>query len=83
MGELATIVKARRVELGLSQIELGEKLGLSDGRSYLSRIEAGRLIPSRKRLDALERALDLSIGELQVAALSDERSREGSREGTV
>lgn len=72
MGHLAEKVRARREELGLSQMELGEKIGLSDGRSYFSRIETGRLIPSRPRLDVLEKALGFLPHELQVAALSDE-----------
>lgn len=61
--------------MGLSQIELGEKLGLSDGRSYISRIEAGKLLPSRDRLDEIERILNFTAGELQVAALFDERAK--------
>jgi len=78
MGQLGEKVKARRELLGLSQIALGEKLGLSDGRSYFSRIEAGKLIPSRMRLDALERALNFLPQELQVAALSDEQVQEAT-----
>ena len=72
MGHLAEKVKNRREEMGLSQMELGEKIGLSDGRSYFSRIEAGKLIPSRARLDVLEKAMSFEHQELQVAALYDE-----------
>ncbi|GAA5504277.1 hypothetical protein Dxin01_04046 [Deinococcus xinjiangensis] len=75
MGQLADKVKARREELNLSQMELGERLGLTDGRSYFSRIEAGKLLPSRARLDAIERALCFLPNELQVAALYDEQAQ--------
>ena len=66
----------RREEMGLSQIELGKKIGLEDGRSYFSRIESGKLIPSRLRLDVLEKAMDFQPNELQVAALSDQQEQE-------
>jgi len=79
MGRLADMVKARREEVGLSQTALGEVLGLVDGRSYFSRIESGKLIPSRPRVQDIERALKFQPMELQVAALSDERETEEVR----
>lgn len=76
MGHLAEMVKARRELLGLSQMALGEKINLRDGKSYFSRIENGLVIPSRSRLSELETALGFAAGELQSAALSDELTRQ-------
>lgn len=78
MGQVAQLIKARRAEKGLSQTELAELLGLQDGKSYISRIEAGAIIPSLVRLNALESALAFAAGELQSAALSDHARRESA-----
>lgn len=75
MGQLAELVKARRAELRLSQQAVGERLGLSDAKSYMSRIENGLIVPNRSRLSDLEEALSFVAGQLQDAALLDDRAR--------
>jgi transcriptional regulator with XRE-family HTH domain len=54
--ELARIVTARRVQLGLTQFELGERM--SAPAAVISRIETGRHRISTKTLRRLAIALD-------------------------
>lgn len=56
---IAYTVKSKRQSLGLTQIELAERVGVS--RTYLADIEAGRYIPSVKVLAKIAEALSLSI----------------------
>ena len=75
MGQLGELVKAKRWELRLSQKDFGDRLGLQNGTSYVSRIEKGTIIPSRARLSRMEEVFSFFPGELESAALYDERSR--------
>ena len=59
MGER---IRARRAELGLSQIQLAEASGVNQG--YVSEIERDMGNPSRRTLDALSAALRLPPGVL-------------------
>lgn len=63
--ETAEVIRRRRVELGLSQAELGEQAGI-DGRQ-VRRYEAGEAQPSLQVAAALARALKISIDELAGA----------------
>lgn len=59
------IIRERRIELGLTQEELAERVGDSVRQSDISRIERGYVsLPRRGRLEALAEALDLSPGYL-------------------
>lgn len=55
---VGSLVRKRRVLLGLKQSELAELLGI--GQASLSRIESGERYPSRRVRIALYRALDLN-----------------------
>ena len=57
--DLATIVRQRREELGLSQEQLAEMMGYSS-RSSINKIENGRPV-SQKIIARLAEALDVSI----------------------
>lgn len=68
MQTVGQIVRRRREQFGLTLAALAERAGLTKG--YLSMIENHRVAnpPSREVLGHLERALELSEGELQRAA---------------
>jgi transcriptional regulator with XRE-family HTH domain len=53
---------ARRKELGLTQAELAEKLGIE--KESVSRLETGVISPSLGRLSTLAEALDFSMDNL-------------------
>ena len=59
---LGNRVRARRIELGLSQEELAERAGLH--RNYVGGIEQGRRNVATVNLVKLALALDLDPGEL-------------------
>ncbi|MFB9081482.1 multiprotein-bridging factor 1 family protein [Deinococcus wulumuqiensis] len=75
MGQLAELIKAKRYDLRLSQKAFGDRLGLQNGSSYISRIEKGLIVPSRVRLHEMEQAFSFFPGELEDAAFSDEQAR--------
>ena len=56
------LIAARRRELGLSQMELAEKLHVTD--KAISRWETGRGMPAVDSLEPLAEVLDLSVSEL-------------------
>jgi HTH-type transcriptional regulator/antitoxin HipB len=58
-GALAAVVKARRQELGLSQVELGDLAGVS--YRVVHNLEAGRAEVSLERLLAVLRTLGLHL----------------------
>ncbi|MXP29823.1 helix-turn-helix domain-containing protein [Porphyrobacter algicida] len=71
--QLIANLAARRAELGMSQQQLGDKLGLH--RQFISRVELGE-----RRLDVVElvdiaRALDLDPAEVVAAIPLDRRSQ--------
>lgn len=61
-NKLATLVKARRVVLGISQEELAHQAGID--RTYASQIERGIGNPSLKVICALADALKIETKEL-------------------
>jgi len=66
-GEFGALVRARRVELGLTLGQLAEKAGCA--KSYLSLLENGhRRPPDDFLVDAIERALQMPVGRLAAAA---------------
>jgi transcriptional regulator with XRE-family HTH domain len=60
-------IRHRRVELGLTQEELAERVGENVRQSEISRLERDYVaLPRRSRLEALARALEVSPGYLLV-----------------
>lgn len=57
--ELGEAVRGRRLELGLTQVELARRSGMT--QSQLSRLEAGGTEPTIRVLDRLAKALDASL----------------------
>jgi len=92
---LGASIKARRLELGLSQEGLAERAsgpGEEVRQSDVSRLERGRVaLPRRARLARIAAALDLSLGELLArsgwagaeAAFPDEAAGPAARAGTA
>lgn len=68
-GQLGPLLQRLRKNRGLSQAELGQKLGLSQER--ISRIER---FPEKVTLDQLLTLLMALEAELQVAPRSDQRA---------
>lgn len=65
MNNIRRIRRAKNI----TQNELAEKIGVSN--SVLSRIEAGKVVPSERRLNAIAAALDVSPDSLTSAASPD------------
>lgn len=66
---LGAVIRERRIELGLTQEELAERIGPTFRQSEVSRLERGRVaLPRRRRLEAIAAALDLPVGELLAAS---------------
>jgi transcriptional regulator with XRE-family HTH domain len=65
---LGIVVRRRRLELGMTQEALAERISTEHDfvrQSEISRIECGRIeLPRRGRLERLAAALDLSLGDL-------------------
>jgi transcriptional regulator with XRE-family HTH domain len=62
---LAIFIRERRQDLGLTQEQLGERVGDGVRQSEISRLEKGTVsMPHPDRLIALARALDVPFGEL-------------------
>ena len=57
--ELGQAVRARRLELGMSQTELAEKAGMT--QSAVSRLEAGGTVPTIGVLERLAAALSADL----------------------
>jgi transcriptional regulator with XRE-family HTH domain len=78
MSLLGETVKIRREELGLGQLELAERLGVS--QQTVSRWEKGLALPRPGRVQELARELELDARRLQRFAgyLSSAESSEAS-----
>ncbi|MBQ8515611.1 MAG: helix-turn-helix transcriptional regulator [Ruminococcus sp.] len=63
---LGATVRARRVELRISQPEVAKRVGTS--QSHVSRIETNRCVPSVVMLAKLANALQMPVAELLEAA---------------
>jgi transcriptional regulator with XRE-family HTH domain len=80
---IGTIIRAHRLQKGLSQGDIEKKTGLL--RCYLSRVENGHTVPSLDTLSKIAQALDLPIAQffaddsldrqLNTQKLSDEELR--------
>ena len=68
-GEFGAVLRAYRLESGLSQEQLGEKLDIV--RSYICSLESGKRQPSLTMIFRLAAALGIKPGELVDAV--DER----------
>lgn len=55
-------VRDMRVEMGLSQVEFGERCGFY--QTYLSRIENGHANPSLNAMEVIANALGVTVFEL-------------------
>ncbi len=62
MDKFPQILRARREELGLSQLELAKRAFV--GRSSVSSYELGRSVPALDVAVPLAKALDLTLDEL-------------------
>jgi transcriptional regulator with XRE-family HTH domain len=66
-NELGNYLRERRMELGLSQEELAERIGGSASQAEISRLERGHvMLPRRGRMEALAEALEVTLGSLLV-----------------
>lgn len=61
MTNIGTIIRAHRLQKGLSQGDIERKTGLL--RCYLSRVENGHTVPSLDTLSKIASALDLPIAQ--------------------
>jgi transcriptional regulator with XRE-family HTH domain len=59
--KIGTIIRAHRLQRGLSQGDIEKKTGLL--RCYLSRVENGHTVPSLDTLSKIALALDLPISQ--------------------
>jgi transcriptional regulator with XRE-family HTH domain len=81
--KIGTIIRAHRLQRGLSQGDIEKKTGLL--RCYLSRVENGHTVPSLDTLSKIAQALDLPIAQffadnsldhqLKMQKISDEELR--------
>lgn len=55
----ADLVRARRVALGLSQVELAARAGT--GQAFISRVESGKVVPTIPVLQRLAAALECEM----------------------
>lgn len=64
---LGQFIRERRMDLGLTQEQLAERVGEGVRQAEISRLEQDRVsLPRRQRLEAIAAALDVSIGDLLV-----------------
>lgn len=62
---LGQTIRQRRIELGLTQEELAERIGDGVRQSEVSRLERDRiLLPRRERLERIAEAIQMTVGEL-------------------
>lgn len=66
---LGEAIRLRRLELGMSQEELAERIGPDVRQSDVSRLERGKILfPRLERLNQIATALGISIGALLIEA---------------
>ena len=62
---LGRTIRLRRIELGLTQAQLAERIGGGVRQTEVSRLECDRVtLPRRERLGRIAAALDLPLGDL-------------------
>jgi len=74
---LGDAIRLRRLDLGMSQEELAERIGPDVRQSDVSRLERGKILfPRLERLNQIAAALGMSIGALLIEAgwFSDDES---------
>lgn len=69
--------KARREELGITQQELAEKLGV--GENYISRVECGLVFPRYDKLIRLLNLLDISCDAVLCDVVKQSKNYEVSQ----
>lgn len=72
MIDLYKNIKAKRLELGMTQDELAKKLGYS-GKSMIAKIESGKVDLSQSKIIAFAKALDTDPGELMGNSQKEKR----------
>lgn len=75
---LGEAIRLRRLELGMSQEELAERIAPDMRQSDVSRLERGKILfPRRERLSQIASALGVSVGVLLIEAgwLTDDESQ--------
>jgi len=60
--QLGACIRDLRLDIGLSQVEFGEKCGFY--QTYLSRVERGQANPTINALEVIANALGLTVFEL-------------------
>ena len=75
------IIKLRD-EKGITQQQLAKKLGYVIN-SYISEVEKGTFIPSKKKLRKIAKALRVPFNELDILLLDSKVKALGIREGKV
>jgi transcriptional regulator with XRE-family HTH domain len=69
---LGSLIRQRRIELGLTQQELADRISTDEiyiRASEISRIEHDRVgLPRRARLERISAALELSLAELLISS---------------
>jgi transcriptional regulator with XRE-family HTH domain len=66
---LGEAIRLRRLELGMSQEELAERIGPDVRQSDVSRLERGKILfPRLERLNQIAAALGMSVGALLIEA---------------
>lgn len=69
MATLGDVIRKRRLDLGLTQEELAERVGDSVRQPEISRLERNRItLPRRARLELIANALDLPLGLLLASS---------------
>ncbi len=62
---LGNFIRERRMDLGLTQEALAERIGPTVRQAEISRLERGQVtMPHRKRMEQIAAALDVSLGTL-------------------
>lgn len=69
-------VREMRLEMGLSQVEFGERCGFY--QTYLSRIENGQANPTLNAVEVIANALGLTVFELFDKIRNDAHNRQKS-----
>lgn len=83
---LGDAIRLRRLELGMSQEELAERIGPDVRQSDVSRLERGKILfPRLERLNQIAAALGMSIGALLIEAgwFSDDEAASFSAAGLL
>lgn len=69
LSVLGDTIRSRRLDLGISQEELGRRCKLD--RTYISGVENGKRNPTLSCVDTIARSLGLSLQELIYMAQPD------------